>query len=250
MRSARSAVLLALVALWWAASHGGWVSRVFLPTPEATLAQPARRPGTAANWPAFTLRHRAGAWSIGWLLASLLGVALGALIGMLGDGARLDLQPTLEFVRPLPASAVLPLAISLFGLSPAWCCPWWPSARCGRCCWPRCTAWRRCEPRLREVARCLQLSPRRLRLQDRPAQRAARHPGRHAPVADGVADRRGGRRDDRLAARPGPGHPAGGARRSAPASCSPASCCWALIGFVSNALLALAERRLLKWQRP
>ena len=27
------AVVLALLALWWAASHGGWVSRVFLPTP-------------------------------------------------------------------------------------------------------------------------------------------------------------------------------------------------------------------------
>ena len=26
-------VLLALIALWWAASHGGWVSRVFLPSP-------------------------------------------------------------------------------------------------------------------------------------------------------------------------------------------------------------------------
>ena len=29
-------LLLAWVALWWLASHGGWVSRVFLPTPEAT----------------------------------------------------------------------------------------------------------------------------------------------------------------------------------------------------------------------
>ena len=32
------AVLLSLVAVWWAASHAGWISRVFLPTPEATLA--------------------------------------------------------------------------------------------------------------------------------------------------------------------------------------------------------------------
>ena len=31
-------MLCAFVALWWAASHAGWVSRVFLPTPEATLA--------------------------------------------------------------------------------------------------------------------------------------------------------------------------------------------------------------------
>ena len=33
-----AAVLAALVALWWTASNAGWVSRVFLPTPEATLA--------------------------------------------------------------------------------------------------------------------------------------------------------------------------------------------------------------------
>ena len=30
------AVPMALLALWWFASHGEWVSRVFMPTPEAT----------------------------------------------------------------------------------------------------------------------------------------------------------------------------------------------------------------------
>jgi sulfonate transport system permease protein len=43
-------------------------------------------------------------------------VVLGASIGMSAT-ARAWLQPTLEFVRPLPASAVMPLAISIFGLS-------------------------------------------------------------------------------------------------------------------------------------
>ena len=32
------AVLAALLALWWAASHQQWVSKVFLPTPESALA--------------------------------------------------------------------------------------------------------------------------------------------------------------------------------------------------------------------
>jgi len=31
-------VLLALIALWWVASNAGWVSRVFLPTPQATFS--------------------------------------------------------------------------------------------------------------------------------------------------------------------------------------------------------------------
>jgi sulfonate transport system permease protein len=31
------ALLMGLIALWWLASHQQWVSKVFLPTPEATL---------------------------------------------------------------------------------------------------------------------------------------------------------------------------------------------------------------------
>jgi ABC-type nitrate/sulfonate/bicarbonate transport system permease component len=53
----------------------------------------------------------------GWLLASLLGIALGLWIGGSAT-ARAWLQPMLEFIRPLPASAVMPPAIAVFGLSP------------------------------------------------------------------------------------------------------------------------------------
>ncbi len=161
----------------------------------------------------------------GWLLASLLGVALGALIGV-SARARAYLQPTLEFVRPLPASALA--AAGHLDLRPE----------------PEHGARRR---RLRrDVAGAAGHDPRlcgrgaapggsvtlpaaephRLRPQGRPAECAARHPGRHALVADGGLDRGGGRRDDRLAARPGPGDPARGPGLSGPASCSPASCCW------------------------
>ena len=54
----------------------------------------------------------------GWLLASLLGVALGALVGS-SRAARQFLGPTLEFLRPIPASAIIPIAIAFFGLSNA-----------------------------------------------------------------------------------------------------------------------------------
>ena len=53
---------------------------------------------------------------LGWLLASLIGIVIGALIG-LSKPARAYLGPTLEFLRPLPASAVIPLGIAFFGLS-------------------------------------------------------------------------------------------------------------------------------------
>jgi len=107
-------VLAGLLALWWAASHGDWVSRVFLPTPEATWGSLAEGLGTGE------LIEFSAATSLrmllGWGLAALAGVALGVLIGA-SAAMRLWIGPTLEFVRPLPASAVMPLAISIFGLS-------------------------------------------------------------------------------------------------------------------------------------
>jgi ABC-type nitrate/sulfonate/bicarbonate transport system permease component len=52
----------------------------------------------------------------GWVLASLLGVVIGALIGS-SRTAREFLNPLLEFMRPLPASAIIPPAILFLGLS-------------------------------------------------------------------------------------------------------------------------------------
>lgn len=52
----------------------------------------------------------------GWLLASAIGILLGAAIG----GSRLVdrlIMPTLDALRPLPASAVIPVAILMFGLN-------------------------------------------------------------------------------------------------------------------------------------
>ena len=43
-------VLALLLGLWWLAAHGQWVSKAFLPTPEATLAH-ARSMLTAAQIP-------------------------------------------------------------------------------------------------------------------------------------------------------------------------------------------------------
>ncbi len=102
-------VLLSIIGLWWLASHGQWVSKVFMPTPEAawdSLVQGL----TQGELLAFT---QATVWRmvLGWGLACALGVALGALVG-LSAWARAWIAPTLEFIRPLPASAVMPLAIS------------------------------------------------------------------------------------------------------------------------------------------
>ena len=109
------AVVALMIALWGEVAALKLVSPVFLPAPERTWT---------ALWHGFahadlgakflgTICHMLG----GWLVASSLGVALGALIGS-SKAARDYVAPTLEFLRPLPASAVIPVAIAMFGLTP------------------------------------------------------------------------------------------------------------------------------------
>ena len=122
MRTERAKALLqglaglALVlALWHWVTASGLVPRVFLASP-------------AATWTAivngFTVGETGGHfWATvgrmfrGWLLASLVAIALGSVIGI-SETARAYLRPILAFARSLPASAIVPVAIALVGLTP------------------------------------------------------------------------------------------------------------------------------------
>ena len=107
-------VSLLLVAFWYFVAHAKLVSPVFLPGPERV-------------WDALVYGMTEGdlLWKTvrtiermfyGWLIASLIGILLGSLIGI-SETARAYFEPTLEFLRPLPASAMMPVAIVLLGLS-------------------------------------------------------------------------------------------------------------------------------------
>lgn len=249
------AVLCALVALWWIASNAGWVSRVFLPTPQATFASlleglnlsgPNENRGNGELL-AFT-QATVGRMVEGWLLASLFGVALGAAIGV-SPAVRAWIQPTLEFIRPLPASALLPLAISIFGLNPGMVL----FVVAFGAMWPVLLAtvhgFAAVEPRLSEVARCLQMS------------RAAYIWKMGLPNA--MPDILAGMRlaltialivavvGEMIASQNGLGQAILLAARAFRASDLFAGIVLlGLIGFASNALLAFAEKRLLRWQHP
>ena len=106
----------ALVALWAAVAALQWISPVFLPSPGATwqaLAQGFAR-GDLLALTSGTVERMV----YGWALASLAGLVLGALIGS-SRVLRDWLAPTLELMRPLPASAIVPVVIAFVGLSPA-----------------------------------------------------------------------------------------------------------------------------------
>lgn len=240
------ALLAALVWLWWVASHGGWISRVFMPTPEATLASLTEGLRDGDLWP-YTLATVVRMLE-GWLIASLLGIALGAAIGT-SARARAYLQPTLEFVRPLPASALLPLAISMFGLNPNMVL----AVVAFGAMWPVLLAtvhgFAAVEPRLVEVARCLQLGRAAFVLK--------------VGLPNAMPDILAGMRlsltvslivavvGEMIASQAGLGQSILLAARSFRASELFAGIVLlGLIGYLSNALVSFAERRLLKWQAP
>jgi sulfonate transport system permease protein len=240
------ALLAAVIGLWWLASHRQWVSKVFLPTPEATAAAliEGLTTGELAGFTAATVMRMA----LGWLLASVLGIVLGAVIGASAT-ARAWLQPTLEFLRPLPASALLPLAIAVFGLSSSMVL----FVVSFGAMWPVLLATihglAAVHVRLREVATALQLSRTAFVFK--------------IGLPNAMPDILAGMRlsmtvslivavvGEIIASQSGLGQAILLAARSFRSSELFAGVILlGLIGFASNALLALAERPLLRWQRP
>lgn len=154
--SLAAVVLLAGVGMcWWAASATGLIPRAFVPNPLDAAAAVIRGFSTgnlAAQTLGSVLRMLQG-----WVLASVLGILLGSLIG-LSAKARQYLLPTLEFIRPIPASAVIPLAIAIFGLSPGMAL----AVIAFGSVWPVLLStihgFASVEPRLFEVAKCMEMT--------------------------------------------------------------------------------------------
>lgn len=239
-------LLLALIGLWWLASHQQWISKVFLPTPQATLASLLEgfARGELFDFTQATILRM----GLGWGLASLLGVALGALIGS-SALARVWIGPTLEFLRPLPASALMPLAIAIFGLSAGMVL----FVVAFGAMWPVLLAtvhgFATVHVRLREVSQVLQLS--RLAFVFK------------VGLPNALPDILAGMRlsltvalivavvGEMIASQAGLGQAILLAARSFRASELFAGVLLlGAIGFVSNAALLQAEKKLLKWQKP
>jgi sulfonate transport system permease protein len=238
-------LLLLIIFLWWAVSTAGWVSRVFLPSPQATWVSLVEGV-TDGELLAFSWAT-VSRMLLGWALASLLGVALGAVIG-LSSTARAYMQPTLEFIRPLPASALLPLAISIFGLSPAMVL----FVVAFGAMWPVLLAtvhgFASVPAQLQEVARCLQLS--RLAYAFKiglPNAMPDIFAGIRLSLTVSLIVSVVG---EMIASQPGLGQAILLAARSFRASELFAGIVLlGLIGFASSTLLAVFENRLLKWQQ-
>lgn len=104
----------ALVGAWQLIADAKLISPVYLPSPYA--AGIVLHDGFASGELQPLLLATLERMFYGWLVASILGVFIGAAIGV-SRHARELFGPTLEFIRPIPSSAVVPAAIALFGLN-------------------------------------------------------------------------------------------------------------------------------------
>jgi sulfonate transport system permease protein len=108
------ATLAAVALAWELAVRTGLVTFEYLPAPSAIAVAFVGivRSGELLANTAHTLRSIL----IGWLLALLIGGALGLIFGLSRFGRRYFLA-SLEVLRPLPAIAFLPVALLLFNFS-------------------------------------------------------------------------------------------------------------------------------------
>jgi sulfonate transport system permease protein len=156
-RAASFVVAAGFVSIWQIVANLRLVSPVFLPGPDRAWAALVHGFASGDLWDKMlgTLGHMAG----GWFVASIAGIALGAMIGS-SRTMRSYVAPSLELLRPLPVSAVIPVAIATLGLTQSMAL----SVIAFGAIWPMLLAtihgFAAVEPRLYEVARSLHLSRR------------------------------------------------------------------------------------------
>lgn len=108
----RSWLPIALVVAWWIGSAGS--SSPYFP-PLSEILETFRADWLFTNVGSDLLPSLAR-FGLGFLIASLLGVAIGMLIGLNPTARRLTL-PIIQFLRSIPPPALLPIALLFFGIT-------------------------------------------------------------------------------------------------------------------------------------
>lgn len=151
------AVVAGLLGLWALVTRFELVSPVFLPRIGDILGALVELAEDGSLGKAVV--GTASRMLLGFGMASLVGCCAGLAIG-LSPTMRAYVEPSLEFLRPLPASAIIPLAVMFLGLSKAMIF----SVIVFGSLWPTLLATvqgiKSVEPRLFEMARTMELSHR------------------------------------------------------------------------------------------
>jgi len=105
--------VIALLLVWEVAARTGVVDPRFLPPPSEVLPRLVQLFGIAEFWVA--VGDTMVQWALGLAIALALAGVLGIIIG-LSPFLRRATHSTVEFLRPIPSVALIPLASLLFGV--------------------------------------------------------------------------------------------------------------------------------------
>jgi ABC-type nitrate/sulfonate/bicarbonate transport system permease component len=105
--------ILLFLGIWEAVSRTGLVDARFLPPATDVLAALVRNAGLTAFWVA--VGDTVMAWAVGLCIAVVLALVAGFVIGS-STVLRRFTHSTIEFLRPIPSVALIPLAVLLFGV--------------------------------------------------------------------------------------------------------------------------------------
>jgi ABC-type nitrate/sulfonate/bicarbonate transport system permease component len=107
-----TAGVIAFIALCEAVIRVGLISSTVVPPPSEVIARLVTEVHTGSFWS--LVGQTVEGWGYGLAIAAVLGIGLGLLIGsneLLWRACR----PTVEFLRPVPSIALIPVTILLYG---------------------------------------------------------------------------------------------------------------------------------------
>lgn len=102
------------LGIWEVACRAGLVDSKYLPPASVVLRREVQNLGEGAFWAA--VGHTMLGWALGLLIASVSAIVIGLVIGSSGV-LRAATHSTIEFLRPIPSVALIPLAVLVFGTS-------------------------------------------------------------------------------------------------------------------------------------
>lgn len=108
-----AAGILGFLLTWELIPRAGVIEARFLPPASEVLGALIRASGLAAFW--LSVGETLLAWFLGLLMAVVAAVVLGFLIGSSAFLTKAT-NSTVEFLRPIPSVALIPLAVLMFGV--------------------------------------------------------------------------------------------------------------------------------------
>jgi ABC-type nitrate/sulfonate/bicarbonate transport system permease component len=105
--------VLAFFGLWQLVPTLGWVNARYVPPASEVLSALGALTLDLHYWR--TIGNTLITWAIGLGVAGVLALVLGTIIGLV-PWLRRYTRSTVEFLRPIPSVAIIPLAILLYGL--------------------------------------------------------------------------------------------------------------------------------------